>query len=330
MSTVQGRAWRNGVLERSGFDLAELSELLADPELLVWLDLADPEPDVLAALADELALDRHAIEDAVAPDERPKASHHATHLFFTCYATTLVTGGEQGLRLETPRVSAFVLPTALITVRLGPLDLDEVLQRWSGHGMLTHGVGALVHGLLDVVVDGHFAAIQCLDDEVEALEDLLFSDLVRYRRQFQQRVFGIRKVLAQLRRKVLPMREVISVMVRFRDSKTLPISRELDGDFEDLYDHVIRAADWSESLREVVGNAFETNLSLQNARLNDVMKKLAAWAAIVAVPTAVTSWFGQNLPYPGYDALSGLLMSVAMILIGSVGLFLLFRRFDWL
>jgi magnesium transporter len=317
-------------VERTGFELAELSDLLADPGLLVWLDLADPEPELLAALAIELSLDRHAVEDAVAPDERPKATRHASHLFFTCYAIRLVAEPGQGPRLETPRVSGFVLPNGLITVRLGQFDTAEVVERWAGHGMLQHGVGALVHGLLDTIVDGHFEAIQALDDAVDELEDLLFSDVPGRRRLFQQRIFGIRKVLAQLRRKVLPMREVISVMVRFRDSETLPLDRELDGDFEDLYDHAMRAADWSESLREIVGNAFETNLSLQNARLNDVMKKLAAWAAIIAVPTAVTGWFGQNVPYPGYEALAGLWMSVALIALGSLGLYLLFRRFHWL
>lgn len=330
MSSLQGRIWRHGVLERSGFELAELSDLLADRELLVWLDLADPEPEILAALAEELALDRHAVEDAVAPDERPKATRHASHLFLTCYGTRVVGDATAGPTLEAPRISAFVLPNALITVRLGDFDMAEVTQRWADHGMLKYGVGALVHGLLDVVVDGHFEAIQSLDDEVDQLEEMLFSESAGQRRLFQQRVFGVRKVLAQLRRKILPMRELISMMARFRESDSLPIRHELEGDFEDLYDHVLRAADWSESLREIVGNAFETNLSLQNARLNDVMKKLAAWAAIIAVPTAVTGWFGQNLPYPGREALAGVAMSAVLIVVGSIGLFVLFRKVRWL
>jgi magnesium transporter len=328
MSMVQGRTWRDGAPERGEFQLSELSELLADPQLLVWLDLVDPEPELLAALAEELDLDRHAVEDAVAPDERPKATRHAAHVFLTCYATRLVIGPD-GPLLETPRISAFVLPNGLITVRFGRFDFDEVLQRWTDDGQLGHGVGALVHGMLDTVVDGHFDAIQALDDEVETLEDMLFGDSVRPR-AFQQRVFGVRKVLAQLRRKVLPMREVVSAMIRFRTSATLPVAHELDGDFDDLYDHVIRAADWSESLREVVGNAFETSLSLQDARLNDIMKKLAAWAAIIAVPTAVTGWFGQNLPYPGYNTGLGVVLSTGLIVVGAVGLYLLFRRVDWL
>lgn len=329
MGMMQGRRWRDGVLERGDITLAELDGSLADPRALVWLDLVDPEPEILATLAEELNLDRHAVEDAVAPNERPKATRHAGHVFLTCYATALTLDEQQGPQLTTPRISAFVLPNGLITIRSGPFDFDEVIQRWTDDGLLEHGVGALVHGMLDTVVDGHFDAIQALDDEVEGLEDLLFGDAVRPR-AFQQRVFGVRKVLAQLRRKVLPMREVVSAVMRFRTAETLPIAHELDGDFDDLYDHVIRAADWSESLREVVGNAFETSLSLQDARLNDIMKKLAAWAAIIAVPTAVTGWFGQNLPYPGYNTGSGVALSVALIVFGAAGLYLLFRKVEWL
>ena len=104
----------------------------------------------------------------------------------------------------------------------------------------------------------------------------------------------------------------------------------MDGEFNDLYDHVLRASEWTESLRDMVASVFETNLSLQDARLNTIMKKLASWGAIIAVPTAVTGWFGQNLPYWGYDSSWGLWQSVVLIVIGSVGLYWLFRRNEWL
>ncbi len=333
MSTARSRVWRNGKQEADGFPLAELSQLIHDPGTLVWFHLDRPEPGVLAELAAELDLDRHALEDAIEPEERPKATRHASHTFFTCYATHLFTEPPGTLLLETPRVSAFVLPHALITVSTSGLDVEPLLLRWEENGLLRLGVGALVHGLLDTIVDGHFAAIQGLDDAVEGLEDLLFGDSPvhdsRRNRQIQQRIFGVRKALVQLRRKVLPMREVVAAVMRSRTADD-PASRELDGYFDDLYDHVIRAAEWSESLREVVGSAFETNLSLQDARLNDIMKKLAGWAAIIAVPTAVTGWFGQNLPYPGYNTAFGVGLSALAILFGSGGLFALFRRIDWL
>ena len=149
-------------------------------------------------------------------------------------------------------------------------------------------------------------------------------------RTIQQKVYGMRKSLVTLRREVLPMREVLTALMRFRAESGRSLSDEMEGSFNDLYDHAIRAAEWTESLRDMVASVFETNLSLQDARLNEVMKKLAAWAAIIAVPTAVTGWFGQNIPYPGYMAEWGLLQSVVLMLVGTVGLYILFRRVNWL
>lgn len=329
MSTCSSRAWRDGVEVAADFPLADLDRWLAEPGVLVWLDLAEPGRDLLDELAAELHLDPLAVEDATGRSERPKATRHASHTFLTC-AATAVTREEAAIRLETVPVSAFVLPDALITVRADTrLDMDEVLSYWQDSGLLTHGVAALVHGLLDYLVDGHFATVEQLDDELEGLEDLLFDPAVPTR-TIQQRVFAVRKALVQLRRVVLPMREVVAAVMRYRSENERTLSSELEGNFNDLYDHVIRAAEWTESLRDMVSSIFETNLSLQDARLNEVTKKLAAWAAIIAVPTAVTGWFGQNLPYPGYANDFGLLQSVLLMLLGTVGLYVLFRRIDWI
>jgi magnesium transporter len=197
------------------------------------------------------------------------------------------------------RISAFVLPRGLITVRLpavgpdgaAPFDIDLVSQRFDELGGQEHGTGARVHGLLDVVVDGHFEAVQELDDAIESLEDELF-DNDGPRRGLQRRTYRMRKDLVQLRRVVLPMREVVSTIQHRRlDSRTSP---ELDPLYADLYDHVLRASEWTESLRDMVTSVFETNLSLQDARLNTVMKKLTGWAAIIAVPTAITGFYGDQ------------------------------------
>ncbi len=331
VSSCRSRAWRKGVEVAVDFPLDDLDHWLEQPDTLVWLDLERPEEEVLASLAGELALDPLAVEDAVSPRERPKASWHANHLFLTCYSTRLTVPAEGDVAdLELGRVSAFVLGDALITVRPDDrVDMDAVLARWADEGLLDHGVAALVHGLLDHLVDGHFETIEFMDDEFEQMEDLLFDPAIRTR-VIQQRVFALRKALVELRRVVLPMREVVASVMRFRSKPEHNLSGELDGQFNDLYDHVIRAAEWTESLRDMGASVFETNLSLQDARLNEVMKKLAAWAAIIAVPTAVTGWFGQNLPYPGFGAVSGLLLSVVLMLVGTVGLYILFRRSDWL
>jgi len=251
------------------------------------------------------------------------------------YAVQMLTAVDDSTStLVKHRISAFVLPRGLITVRLPPVAgddpgfaMDEVSQRFDELGGQQYGVGALVHGLLDVVVDGHFDAVQSLDDGIESLEDELFDE-DGPKRGLQRRTFRYRKDLVELRRVVLPMREVVSAIKSRRlDSKTSP---ELNPLYDDLYDHVLRASEWTESLRDMVTTVFETNLSLQDARLNTVMKKLTGWAAIIAVPTAITGFYGQNVEYPGLNTVAGFVVSSALIVLLVAVLYVMFRKRDWL
>jgi magnesium transporter len=98
----------------------------------------------------------------------------------------------------------------------------------------------------------------------------------------------------------------------------------------DLYDHVLRAAEWTDSLRDMIAFMVETQMSLMDWRLNIVMKKLAGWAAIIAVPTAITGWFGQNLPFWGYGSGIGLWASLGLVIASTLVLYWSFRRRDWL
>jgi magnesium transporter len=100
--------------------------------------------------------------------------------------------------------------------------------------------------------------------------------------------------------------------------------------FQDVYDHVLRATEWTESLRDLVTTILETNLTLQGNRLNTVMKKVTSWAAIIAVPTAVTGFYGQNVRFPGFGQWSGFVTSVVLMAGLSGGLYLIFRKRDWL
>ncbi len=335
MTDVQGRIWRDGK-PVDGFAFDKISDCLASDDTLVWADIYNPDHESLRRLADELGLNVWAVEDAMAPMERTKASVYHTHTFFTVYAVDTVDPDDDSTAtLVKHRISAFVLPRGLITVRLpavgpagaGDFDIGEVSRRFDELGGQEHGTGALVHGLLDVVVDGHFEAVQALDDAIESLEDELFDE-DGPRKGLQRRTFRMRKDLVQLRRVVLPMREVVSTIQHRRlDSKTSP---ELDPLYADLYDHVLRASEWTESLRDMVTTVFETNLSLQDARLNTVMKKLTSWAAIIAVPTAITGFYGQNVEYPGINTTVGFVASSALIVILVILLYVSFKRRDWL
>ena len=330
---VRSRLWRDGNLAEEDFPFERTSDYLNQDGCLVWVDLCAPDPAHLSELAEELGLDPLAVEDALARQERVKSIRYATHTFLTVYATSLADGTaaptlrEAGLKVA--RISVFILPRGIVTVRQGrDFDIDEVVRRWDDNGdMLRYGVGALVHGLLDVVVDGHFEAVEILDDEMEGLEDRLFDEHASTN-ELQRQTYRIRRDLVDLRRVVLPMREVVNAVLRHR--KDIDAPAELDAWYDDLYDHVLRASEWTESLRDMITTIFETSLSLQDARLNTVMKKLTAWAAIIAVPTAVTGYFGQNVPYPGFAQHSGFVLSVAVIVVLALGLYVSFKRRDWL
>ena len=330
---VQGRVWRSGQPDDS-FTFSAISDYLDEQDTLLWADIYDPDHETLHGLADELGLNTWAVEDAIAPMERTKASVYRTHTFFTVYAIgTAATTGDTGPALAKHRISAFVLPRGLITVRLpngvvgADFDIAQVSRRFDELGGQQYGVGALVHGLLDVVVDGHFEAVQALDDAIEAIEDELFADSGP-QRGLQRRTFRFRKDLVELRRVVLPMREVVNTVQHRRlDSPTVS---QLEPLYADLYDHVLRASEWTESLRDMVTTVFETNLSLQDARLNTVMKKLTGWAAIIAVPTAITGFYGQNVTYPGIDTVIGFITSSVLIVVIVIALYVSFKRRDWL
>ena len=319
------RCYREGVLTDEDFPLVDVSEHLEEESSLVWVDLSTPDSAELQLVADELGLHRLAVEDATAGRERPKFDRYSAHDFLTAYWVNLdVKSGE----LISAEIGAFVTTSALVTVRKDDqFPIDRLIARWDDNADLTkYGIGALVHGLLDFVVDGHFDAVQSLDNEIEQLEDLLFDDRP-HDQDVQRRSFQLRKSLVHLRRLVLPMREVVNTLMR-RDVGLVP--DELGPYYQDVYDHVLRASEWTESLRDLVSTIVETNLTLQGNRLNTITKKVTSWAAIIAVPTAITGFYGQNVPYPGFAQESGFITSSILILVLSGALYLAFKRRNWL
>ena len=320
------RLYRNGVLAEQGFPVEDISEYLQDESVVVWLDLLDPDREDLTVLSAEFGLHPLAMEDAEQDHERPKLDRYRSHLFLACYAVALEPGSCQ---LSTSEIAAFMTRRALITVRKDDgLNIGAVLNYWDANPDLAKaGVGYLLHGLLDHVVDGYFAAVQELDEAIEALEDLLFADTSKEQGAVQRRSFELRKSLVLLRRVVLPMREVVNTVLR-RDLEL--VTEQLRPYYQDVYDHVLRATEWTDSLRDLVTSILETNLTLQGNRMNIITKKVTSWAAIVAVPTLITGAYGMNVPYPGFARTPGLLSAVALMVVTGVVLYVVFKRKDWL
>jgi magnesium transporter len=314
------RLYRNGELVDHGFPVADVARHLEDPGSVVWFDLCAPSEEEIGLLRDELGLHELAIEDAFGERQRPKVDRYPTHLFLSVQA---VRYAEHEIR--TCEVDVFVAPNALVTVRESEeYDLAGVQRRWDAAPALAKsGVGFLLHGLLDDVADGHYAAAQQLDDDIEALEDRIYQEKPHVGRKALQ----LRRALVQLRRVALPMREVLgSLLHREHDL----VDDEMMPYYLDVNDHALFTAELTESMRELVTNLREAEVAVQGNRLNSIMKKVTSWAAIIAVPTAISGYYGMNVPYPGFQQEWGFWASTAGIVLLSYILYVMFKRRDWL
>ncbi len=319
------RAYRGGELVDEGFPLDQLSEHLDDPETVVWADLTSPSWDQLEVLREELGLHELAVEDALAMHQRPKLDHYDTHLFLSCHVVDFHpdNGG-----LDEHELDAFIGDRWLITVhREEAPEIDEVLARWDRNVALArNGVTFLLYGLLDVVVDGYFETVDRFDVYYDAVSEGIFEERPIDPRR-QREWFRSRQALVRFHRLAMPLREVVSSLMR-REQDLIP--RAMYPYFQDVYDHVLRVTESTDALRDLVGTIVETNISLRDYRQNQVMKKVTSWAAIVAVPTLITGFYGMNVPYPGFAATWGVWISVLLMLSLSVLLYVVFRRKDWL
>jgi magnesium transporter len=319
------RVYRKGILEAEGFPVADVSEHLVDPDTVVWVDLCGPTREQLHELAGELGLHELAVEDALEPHQRPKLDRYATHLFLSCHAVRVdVDAG----RLGDTEVDAFINERWLITVRENDhFAIDPVLERWDrSPDLAVFGVSFLLYGLLDVIVDSYFDTVQAFDEYYEKVSDGIFADHPLDPAK-QRHWFDMRRAMVRFHRLVVPMREAISSLMRREHS---PIAEELYPYFQDVYDHILRVSESSDSLRDLVSTIVETNLSLRDYRQNLIVKKVSSWAAIIAVPALVTGYYGMNVPYPGFSQAWGVVASGVLIVGASFGLYWLFRRANWL
>ena len=325
MGEVRTRSYRRGVLAAEGFDVADISDHLADPDTVLWVDLCTPTMEQLHELNDELGLHELAVEDALGPHQRPKLDHYATHLFLSCHAVRVDL--EQG-RLAETEVDAFLNERWLVTVRKDEkFAIEPVLERWDRSPDLTqHGVSFLLYGLLDVVVDGYFDAVQAFDDYYDDVSDNIFSEHPLDPIE-QRRWFDMRRAMVRFHRLAVPLREAVSSLMR-REHAAVP--EDLYPYYQDVYDHILRISESSDSLRDLVSTIVETNLSLRDYHQNQIVKKVTSWAAIIAVPTLITGYYGMNVPYPGSGSTAGVVASAILVLVISGSLYLLFRRRDWL
>ncbi|MBW3548658.1 MAG: magnesium/cobalt transporter CorA [Actinobacteria bacterium] len=302
-------------------DPAHISQVVVNDGCVVWVDLVDPGDDDFACLSEEFQLHPLAMDDARKHGQRPKLEHYPTHAFLVAYSHTLA------------EVDLFVGPNWVVTVRGRnedgePWSLDAARARIERLASGAVSVGALVHAVLDTLVDGYFLANDAFEDEVEEFEERILTEQLGDEDRIQAQLLSVRRRLVEFRRVVVPLRDVMSSLMR-GDVSWVDDQTRLH--LQDVYDHVLRAIEQLDSQRELVGNAVDAHLAIVSNRMNQVMKRLTAWGAILLGATLVAGIYGMNfehmpeLSWPfGYPMALGI-----MGLITVVG-YRYFSRRPWL
>jgi magnesium transporter len=317
------RLYRNGTVTEEGFDPERISDLLEEPDAMIWLDLEDPSERDLRMLQKEFSLHPLAVEDTVHRDQRAKVEAYEDHFFLVMHPLLLADG-----EIVDSEIHVFAGPGFLVTLRYPPLfDMGPVQRRWEKQKALAaEGGGALLYTLLDEVVDDYFELIERLEDESEDVEEAVFSD--EPTPDLQERMFRLKKRILLFRRRVAPLREVLDLLGEEAGLVTDPLRPY----YRDVADHVLRVLEFIDNVRDLLTTGLEAHLSQTSNRLNQVMKKLTSWAAIILVPTLIAGIYGMNFirPFPRFGNPSGFWIAIGMMGASAAVLYWVFKKRDWL
>jgi magnesium transporter len=299
----------------------QLSEMRG--EFPCWLDIADPGAEELELAATELGLHPLAVEDARNQHERPKIDEYDDHYFIVVY----------GLEEPSPDVirqrelSIFVKRNAVVTVHEGNIAALAVVEKRFREGKLAT-TGLLLHAILDTIVDGYFDVLDSLADRVELIESLVLESDDRDANTSIRELFRLKRDLLAIRKVVAPEREVAASLVRGDIRELREPGRRAY--FQDLYDHIMRVTDEIDTFRDLVSNVVDAHLAAVSNRLNEVMKVLTAVATVLLILNVVTGFFGQNWEFIPYNSQGLFLMSLVVMIGGSIAAAVYFKRKGWL
>ncbi len=233
----------------------------------------------------------------------------------------------QGEELVDSEVHVFAGPGFLVTLRYSPVfDLEPVRRRWKKQSDLTkEGGGALLYALLDEVVDDCFEVVEQLEDRSEELEERVFDETPPD--DIQERIFDLKKTALRFRRRIVPLRDVLDLL-----GETGLVTERLRPYYRDVADHVIRVMEFTENIRELLTTALDAHMSQVSNRMNQVVKQLTSWAAIILVPTLIAGIYGMNFvePAPDFGTSWGFWFAIATMLVSAGSLWCVFRKRDWL
>lgn len=322
MSVVAAYVYGDGRRLRP-IDLASPAALELAPGEFAWIGLFEATPEELAVLQHRFSLHPLAVEDALSGRQMPKVDVYGDQLFVTVKTAYL-----QEQRIAYGETDIFVGRDHIVTVRHGSARSHTELraQLEAAPIQLKHGVDYVLHAVLDYIVDGYFPIIDAIEDEVLEMERSALDTFLN--RAEITRIFGLRRDLMRFGRLLGPMEEVAA---RLQHHDMPCVDAEVRPYFRDVRDHVRRVASRVEGLREVLTSVFEASSLLEQQRQGAITRRLAAWAAILAVPTAIAGIYGMNFDVmPELHWRYGYFAVVIAIVAACIFLYSRFKRSGWL
>jgi magnesium transporter len=306
-------------------ELANISQVLQNPDQFIWLGLHEPGEEMLEQLQNQFTLHDLAIEDAHNAHQRPKIEMYGDTLFAVLRTAQI---NKSDHHIEFGETHFFVGTNFLISIRHGSgISYADVRARCeSTPHLLRKGQGFALYAVMDSIVDQYFPVIEMLEEYLQKIEDKIFKE--KPTRETTEDIYQLKRELLSVKRAVSPLIDIANRLMRF--DITL-ISEETQPYFRDIYDHTIRINEMVDHARELLNTALEANFSLISISQSEVSKKFAGWAAIIAVPTMVAGYYGMNFKFmPELDWHYGYPAVVAFTITLCIIIYFLFKRSGWL
>ncbi len=322
MTVIAARIYRDGRL-LCDVDLTNGVPQLEKPTDFIWIGLHEPDDGMLVRIQDRFGLHPLAVEDALDPRHLPKMESYGDHLFVVARTVHL-----EEERISYGNTAFFVGRQFIVTVRHGSMRAHKGVraQLEATPWLLKQGSDFVLHAILDFIVDGYFEVIDLVEEKVLAMEERALDTFLD--RDETGRLFMLRRDLFRLKRILGPMEDLAN---RFVNIDLPQIDSDIEPYFRDLADHVRRVNYRVDGLRETLTSVIETSGLLEQQRQGVITRQLAAWAAILAVPTAIAGIYGMNFKFmPELEHRYGYFIVVGVMATICLTLFTRFKRVGWL
>jgi magnesium transporter len=318
----------NCVVYQEGKKLAdiaqsEIHEYLSKPGCFVWVALRDTTDAELEEMSKQFGLHELSVEDARHGHQRPKIEEYGSEIFAVLHVVEI-----KGDELHVGEVDVFTGPNYVLSVRnrtdQGFLGVRARCEREPE--LLRHGSGYVLYALMDAVVDRYFPVLDAIETELEAIEERIFANTSA--RANIEALYYVKQKVTTMKHATAPLMDAVG---KLYGGRVPMVCQGLGEYFRDVYDHLVRLNQSLDSLRDTVNTALQVNLAMITISETEVTKRLAAWGALLAVPTYIASVYGMNFEnMPELKWQYGYLMALALMLGLDLYLWYRFRKSGWL